>query len=40
MSGDIVFCFEDDMTGCVCGWCGMTEEEIRASLGEEPDDVG
>jgi hypothetical protein len=33
---DAVFCFEDDMTGCVCGWCHMTEDEARESLGEPP----
>lgn len=32
-----MFCFEDDHVGCVCGWCHMTEEEIKASLGPEPE---
>jgi hypothetical protein len=31
-----IFCFEDDYVGCVCGWCHMTEDQMRESLGDPP----
>lgn len=36
MIAEGTFCFEEEHIGCVCGWCHMTEEEMKESLSGDP----